>query len=47
LQALDQGTRGTANLVPLVLQAVEARATLGEISDILRAIFGEHRDRLA
>jgi methylmalonyl-CoA mutase N-terminal domain/subunit len=47
LQALDAGARGTANLVPLVLQAVEARATLGEISDTLRGIFGEHRDRLA
>ncbi len=47
LQALNAGARGTANLVPLVLQAVEARATLGEISDNLRAVFGEHRDRLA
>ncbi len=47
LQALDAGARGTVNLVPLVLQAVEARATLGEISDSLRTVFGEHHDRLA
>jgi len=47
LGALETGARGTSNLVPLVLQAVEARATLGEISDTLRAVFGEHRDRLA
>jgi len=47
LDALEQAARGSDNLVPLVLQAVEARATLGEISDRLRAVFGEHRDRLA
>ncbi len=47
LEGLEQAARGADNLVPLVLQAVEARATLGEISDRLRAVFGEHRDRLA
>jgi methylmalonyl-CoA mutase N-terminal domain/subunit len=47
LRALEVGARGTDNLVPLVLQAVEARATLGEVSDTLRAVFGEHRDHLA
>jgi len=46
LRALETGARGTDNLVPLVLHAVEARATLGEISDTLRAVFGEHRDRV-
>ena len=35
------------NLVPPVLAAVEARATLGEISDAMRRVFGEHRDQLA
>ena len=33
----------TANLVPCILQAVKARATLGEIADALRAVFGEYR----
>jgi methylmalonyl-CoA mutase N-terminal domain/subunit len=47
LTALERGARGHDNLVPLVLQAVEARATLGEIADRLRAAFGEHRDQLA
>jgi len=47
LESLEQAARGSQNLVPLVVQAVEARATLGEISDRLRAVFGEHRDRLA
>ncbi len=32
------------NLVPPILAAVEAHATLGEISDALRRTFGEHRD---
>ena len=37
--------RATArNLVPPVIAAVEARATLGEIADALRRVFGEHRD---
>ena len=33
-----------ANLVPPVLAAVEARATVGEIADTLRGIFGEHKE---
>jgi methylmalonyl-CoA mutase, N-terminal domain len=36
---------GGANLVPPVLAAVEARATLGEVADALRGIFGEYRER--
>jgi methylmalonyl-CoA mutase N-terminal domain/subunit len=32
--------------VPVVIRAVEADATLGEISDVLRSAFGEHRDQL-
>jgi methylmalonyl-CoA mutase N-terminal domain/subunit len=44
LGALAQGAAGAANLVPLVLTAVEAHATLGEISDTLRGVFGEHRE---
>lgn len=37
----DAATAGT-NLVPPIISAVEADATLGEISDVLRAVFGEH-----
>jgi methylmalonyl-CoA mutase N-terminal domain/subunit len=43
LAALATAARGTANLLPPILQAVKARATLGEIADALRAVFGEHR----
>ena len=37
-------TRGKDNLVPAVITAVEARATVGEIADALRSVFGEHRE---
>jgi methylmalonyl-CoA mutase N-terminal domain/subunit len=46
-QALDQVERAAregTNLVPPILSAVEARATLGEIADALRRVFGEHRE---
>jgi methylmalonyl-CoA mutase N-terminal domain/subunit len=39
---LVAGARGTANLVPLILAAVEADVTLGEICADLRAVFGTY-----
>ncbi|HLZ25634.1 MAG TPA: methylmalonyl-CoA mutase family protein [Ktedonobacterales bacterium] len=45
LSALEDGARGTANLLPRILAAVEVYATLGEISDTLRRVFGEQRDK--
>ncbi|MBF6591025.1 MAG: methylmalonyl-CoA mutase family protein [Ktedonobacterales bacterium] len=47
LAALEDAARGTANLLPRILAAVEAYATLGEISDTLRAVFGEQREARA
>ncbi len=44
IAAVEAAARGTGNLVPPIIAAVEARATLGEISDALRRTFGEHRD---
>lgn len=41
--ALERGARGTDNLMPLILDAVKRKVTLGEISDTLRAVFGEYR----
>jgi methylmalonyl-CoA mutase N-terminal domain/subunit len=41
--ALSEAARGSANLLPLILAAVKARVTLGEIADALRAVFGEFR----
>jgi methylmalonyl-CoA mutase N-terminal domain/subunit len=46
-QALDrlaEAAAGDENLLPHVIDAVKARATLGEISDRLRICFGEHRE---
>jgi len=42
LNALKQAATGTDNLMPCILTAVECYATLGEISDMLRSIFGEY-----
>ena len=42
---VDAAARGGGNLVPAVILAVEARATLGEIADALRKVFGEHREQ--
>jgi methylmalonyl-CoA mutase N-terminal domain/subunit len=42
LDAVSASARGDANLVPAVIGAVEARATVGEIADALRSVFGQH-----
>jgi methylmalonyl-CoA mutase N-terminal domain/subunit len=41
---VERAAADGANLVPPVIAAVEARATLGEISDAMRQVFGEYRD---
>jgi methylmalonyl-CoA mutase N-terminal domain/subunit len=43
LDAVEQTARGSANLVPRLLDAVRADVTLGEICGRLRAVFGTHR----
>ena len=43
LATLRDAARGTENLLPRIRAAVEARVTLGEISDALRAEWGEYR----
>jgi len=43
LSDLKQGAEGDRNLIPLMLEAVKAYATLGEICDVLREIFGEYQ----
>ena len=43
LSGLKQGAEGEQNLIPLMLEAVKAYATLGEISDVLREVFGEYQ----
>jgi methylmalonyl-CoA mutase N-terminal domain/subunit len=43
LDLVRSTARGGGNLMPPVVTAVEARATVGEISDALRDVFGEYR----
>jgi methylmalonyl-CoA mutase N-terminal domain/subunit len=42
LNALESAARTDANLMPLIIEAVRSRATLGEICDTLRGVFGEY-----
>jgi methylmalonyl-CoA mutase N-terminal domain/subunit len=42
LDAIRDAARGDDNLLPLIVDAVKALATLGEISDVLRAEWGVH-----
>ena len=44
LERVSQAARDGTNLMPPVISAVEARATVGEVADTLRAVFGEHRE---
>jgi methylmalonyl-CoA mutase, N-terminal domain len=46
LDRLREAARGTTNLIPLVLEAVECDTTLGELSDALREVFGEYREKV-
>jgi methylmalonyl-CoA mutase N-terminal domain/subunit len=45
LDAVDAAARGTDNLVPVIIAAVEKHATLGEIAGTLRQVFGEYQER--
>jgi len=44
LAALEQAARGSGNLMPPILDAADVYATVGEIADRLRGVFGEHRE---
>ena len=46
-QAVDgvcAAARNGSNLMPAIITAVEAKATVGEISDAMRQVFGEHKE---
>ena len=44
LDAVTQSARDGGNLVAPIIAAVEARATVGEIADAMRGVFGEYRE---
>jgi methylmalonyl-CoA mutase, N-terminal domain len=46
LDALEERARGGDNLLPALVDAVLAWATVGEIAGCLRQVFGEHRETL-
>ena len=43
LEKIEDAARSDKNLMPLILEAVKAYATIGEISDSLRNVFGEYK----
>ena len=44
LARLNDVAAGTENTVPAILECVEAYATVGEIADVFRGVFGEQRE---
>jgi len=44
LERLEEASRGSDNLMPHILEAVEAYASVGEISDAFRKVHGEYRE---
>ena len=44
LDALSRVTEAGGNTMPAIVEAVEARVTLGEICDVFRAVYGEYRE---
>jgi methylmalonyl-CoA mutase N-terminal domain/subunit len=44
LDALKEGAKGTANTMPLLIEAVRAYATVGEMCDALREVWGEYEE---
>jgi methylmalonyl-CoA mutase, N-terminal domain len=44
LAELERRARTTENLLPAILAAVEAHATVGEVSDTLRRVYGEYQE---
>jgi methylmalonyl-CoA mutase, N-terminal domain len=44
LEQLQRVAEGTENTMPAIIEAVRAYATLGEIMDVFRAVFGEYME---
>jgi methylmalonyl-CoA mutase N-terminal domain/subunit len=44
LRHVEDTARGTGNLMPAIIEAVEANATVGEISDAMRHVYGEYHE---
>jgi methylmalonyl-CoA mutase N-terminal domain/subunit len=46
LEKVGKVARGQDNLMPVIIAAVEAQATIGEISNAMKDAFGEHREKI-
>ena len=46
LAALKTACEGTDNVMPFILEAVKTYATLGEICDVMRGVFGEYQQTI-
>ena len=44
LTAIEKAAEGDENLMPHFIEAAKAKATLGEMCDVLRGVFGEYRE---
>jgi methylmalonyl-CoA mutase, N-terminal domain len=44
LKRLEAAARGTDNLMPFILKCCQSLCTVGEISEVLRTVFGEYRE---
>jgi len=47
IRAVEDSARSGENLMPRILAAVERNATVGEISDAMRKVYGEYRENVA
>jgi methylmalonyl-CoA mutase N-terminal domain/subunit len=43
----DDARRGDVNLMPAIMEAAGAYATIGEMCGVLRRVYGEYREPLA
>ncbi len=46
LQKLKNAAEGNSNLIPHIIEAVKTYATIGEISNALREVFGEYKENV-
>jgi methylmalonyl-CoA mutase N-terminal domain/subunit len=44
IKQVEDTARGSGNLMPAIIEAVEASATVGEISDAMRRVYGEYQE---
>ena len=44
VKRVEETAKGTGNLMPVIVEAVEANATVGEISDAMRHVYGEYQE---